>query len=197
MNATVFTEASVAAAIARQVFNRKCIVLVDNCMWTGCESDLLGVTMDRRLIDVEVKISRADLKADLDKDKWWHRGWNLRTYDKATGKWSEPPSTRREWPPKVWKHYYCMPHSVWKPELADSIPANSGVIALVERQSHAGAAKWLEASVKRRAKPNRDADRITEEDCLDIARLANLRMWAAYEGQPHRNVFQIEEMAHG
>ena len=70
------------------------------------------------------------------------------------------------------------------------------MIVLVERRSHADAVPWVEASVKRRAKPNRDADRITEEQCLDIARLANLRMWRAYEELPKRNIFKTEEVAH-
>ena len=70
-------ERKIGRAICRQVLLSKCIVLVENTSWTGHECDLLGVTMDLRVIDVEVKISRADLKADAGKDKWWHRraGW--------------------------------------------------------------------------------------------------------------------------
>jgi len=66
-----WTEQSIARAIALQTLDRKCVVLVDNCSWTGHECDVLGVTRDLRIIDVEVKISRADLKADARKDKWW------------------------------------------------------------------------------------------------------------------------------
>jgi hypothetical protein len=63
-----WSEYNIARAIALQTLARKCVVLVDNCNWTGHECDVLGVTTDLRIIDVEVKISRADLKADAKKD---------------------------------------------------------------------------------------------------------------------------------
>ena len=43
------------------------LVMVPNCYWTGDECDLLVVRNDLRLVDVEVKISRSDLKADAGK----------------------------------------------------------------------------------------------------------------------------------
>ena len=90
-------------------------MLVDNCNWTGNECDVLGVTTDLRIIDVEVKISRADLKADARKDKWWRS----LTWDEATAKgydtsnWN-PWAHRepRDWPRKVWKHYYALPAAI-------------------------------------------------------------------------------------
>lgn len=33
----------IAAALVRQTFQRKCLVVVPNCMWTGHECDLLCV----------------------------------------------------------------------------------------------------------------------------------------------------------
>lgn len=162
-----WTEAAVASHICRVVLGRRCIVLVDRCNWTGHEADLLGVTMDGRLIDVEVKVSRADLKADARKDKWWHRGWNQETrcYE---------PATPRQWPPRVWKHYYALPADIWTAELADCLPAASGVLLLRDGR-HTG----LATTCWRRAKPCRDAYRLTAAQLLDVARLANLRMWDA------------------
>ena len=95
----------IAAAISRQILQRKCIVLVDNCNWTGYECDILGVTTDRRIIDIEVKISRADLKADAKKTKWWEQNY-LRNPD--TGRFDRSKH-HRDHPPKVWKHYYALP----------------------------------------------------------------------------------------
>lgn len=93
-------ERIIATAVARDVLAKKCLVLVDNCQWTGHECDVLAVTQDLRIIDVEIKISRADLKIDARKDKWWH-------YQP----WGRPRSERqpRLWPHRVWKHYYAMP----------------------------------------------------------------------------------------
>lgn len=167
-----WTEHVIARAIALQTLARKCVVLVDNCGWTGHECDVLALTTDLRIIDVEVKISRADLKADAGKDKWWHRyGWQQ--YQN-----SPPPAVARLHPPKVWKHYYAMPADIWKPELLATLPSKaSGVLLLREQRN---ATTPIVVSVERRATPNREATRITPASALDIARLANLRMWEAY-----------------
>ena len=171
-------EREIATAISRQVLARKCVVLVDRCNWTGYECDVLAVTTDLRIIDVEIKISRGDLKADAKKDKWWRR---TEPWQKFGDHWQhrslEEP-TRRNWPEKVWKHYYAMPAEIWRPELMKSLPSPASGVILLREQKYDGV---VVASVERRAKPNRDADRLTPEQVMDIARLANLRMWHAYE----------------
>lgn len=169
-----WTENNIAAALARQVFEHKHLVLVPNCSWPGSECDLLVVTRDLRIIDVEVKISRSDFKADAKKEKWWE-SWR--------GSFSVPLDQRvrepLEWPRKVWKHYYAMPKSIWKPELIEFLPSkNSGVILLSESETMRSGVR---AIVEHRAKPCRDADRISPSDAIDIARLASLRMWDAYD----------------
>lgn len=165
----IWSEFVISRAIAVQTLARKCVVLVDNCNWTGHECDVLGVTMDLRIIDVEVKISRADLKADAKKDKWWHRlTWR-----------NDGPEQRRLHPPKVWKHYYAMPADIWKPELLDCLPSQaSGVILMREQRN---SVTPVVAEVVRRATPAKDSYRLQPAQVLDIARLANLRMWEAYK----------------
>lgn len=170
-----WSEQIIARAIAVQTLARKCVVLVDNCNWTGHECDVLGVTMDLRIIDVEVKISRADLKADAKKDKWWRR--------KDGFMWCQEgplaPDLPRTWPPKVWKHYYAMPQEIWKPELLDCLPSQaSGVILMREQRN---STTPVVADVVRRATPAKDAYRLQPAQVLDIARLANLRMWESYK----------------
>ena len=64
-----WSEQLIARTLARQTFEKKNLVIVPNCNWTGNECDLLVVTPDLRIIDVEVKISRSDLKADTKKNK--------------------------------------------------------------------------------------------------------------------------------
>lgn len=169
-----WNEHLIARAISLQTLARKCIVLVDNCNWTGHECDVLGVTTDLRIIDVEVKISRSDLKADAKKDKWWKRlTWEeakergVSMYDRID---------RVDHPRKVWKHYYALPAEIWKPELLECLPSKaSGVLLLTDRNG------LIEVSCARRATPNKDAYRLTPEQVMDIARLANLRMWDSYQ----------------
>lgn len=170
-----WSEAAIIRAIGRQVLQRKCILLVDNCQWTGHECDVLGVTMDLRVIDIEVKISRADLKADAKKDKWWHRRRNWHFEGRGALHGAPSPDLQREWPPKVWKHYYALPAELWKDVLFDSLPSpRSGVLLVSERYG------MLHVRVERRAQPNRDARQLTAAEAIDVARLANLRMWDAY-----------------
>lgn len=159
-----WSEARIGALLAYQLFNGRSVLVVPNCKWTGYECDMLVVTQSLRIIDVEIKISRADLKADAKKDKWWKlRPWSRR----------HKPRERREWPEKVWKHYYAMPESIYTPDLLAHIPAASGVLLLREKHQRG------HISVARRCKPNRDAQPIGAADAVDLARLASLRMWAA------------------
>lgn len=179
----VWNENNIAAAICRQTLAKKCVVLVPNCNWTGNECDVLGVTTNLRIIDVEIKISRADLRADADKDKWWRRlGWGgYKTVD-GRREYVQAPREALPWPPKVWKHYYAMPENIWKPELLACLPStNSGVILMKRHQSYPDSVPFTLAKVVRRATPCRDAYRLTAKQVMDIARLANLRMWDAYD----------------
>lgn len=164
-----WNEGMIARAISLQTLARKCVVLVDNCNWTGHECDVLGVTTDLRIIDVEVKISRADLKKDAAKDKWWLRqGW----------RWDQdrPPPVAREHPPKVWKHYFAVPKEIWTPDLLEFLPSKaSGILVL-----HGKKDGRVIVTCERRATPAKDAFRLKPEQVMDIARLANLRMWEAY-----------------
>jgi hypothetical protein len=172
-----WSEGMIARAISLQTLARKCVVLVDNCNWTGHECDVLGVTTDLRIIDVEIKISRSDLKADAKKDKWWQwvgEAGHLGSISRYFGNHSKIARTH---PPKVWKHYYALPKEIWKPELLDFLPSQDSGVLLLEQ------GKWDGISIEcvRRSKPNKDATRISPEAVMDIARLANIRMWEAYK----------------
>jgi hypothetical protein len=184
---TAWSEHVIARAISSQLLDRKCTVLVDNCGWTGHECDVLAVTNDLRVIDVEVKISRADFKADAKKEKWWHRqftGWSdpVDVRDNAgrlVTKHSEMlfDSTPMEWPQKVWKHYFALPKDIWHDDLLQFLPSQAcGVLLLYRRRGSDQI--WVECA--HRAKPNKDAYRLQPAEVMDIARLANLRMWEAY-----------------
>lgn len=177
MSKIVWSEGSIARAIALQTLARKCVVLVNNCNWTGYECDVLGVTTDLRIIDIEVKISRADLKADVKKDKWWHSGGSWRPWAGET----RPEPTPRTLPRKVWKHYYALPKEIWRDDLFDCLPSKaSGVLLLDDQGWPRYAGQEMRVDCIRRATPAKDAYKLKPEEVMDIARLANLRMWEAY-----------------
>jgi hypothetical protein len=170
-----WNEWHIAKALAEGPFKSRNIVLLDNCNWTGHEADLFVVTTNRKIIDVEIKISRPDLKADKWKEKWWMEsiprfkceGPQIRYGDKVLSH-----------PPKVWKHYYAMPKEIWDDKLFEVLPnAESGVLLLSYHKFGP-----LMVSCKRRAKPKRDAHVLTLEETLDVARLANIRMWKHRKG---------------
>lgn len=169
-----WTEQNIAAALAlgSQAFSRKYLCVVPNCSWTGNECDLLVVTENLRIIDVEIKISRSDLRADAKKDKWRH-GFDAEL-DGGYSNFSSYTPRKREWPTKVWKHYYAMPMDIWDDKLFDSMPTqNSGVILMLNQNGK------VYPIMKRMAKPCRDAEPISAANAIDIARLASLRMWNA------------------
>lgn len=175
-----WSEGIIAGEIARQTLERKCVVLVDNCNWTGHECDVLGVTTDLRIIDVEVKISRSDLKADAKKDKWWHRKFAGYGPVEPTSHGRYRPalydSTQLQWPPKVWKHYYALPAEIWDDKLFDFLPSPmSGVLLLSQKPG-----ELVQVRCHRRSTPNKDAVRLGLDQVMNIARLANLRMWESY-----------------
>lgn len=164
------TEGQIAHALATQTFARRFVALVDRCNWTGHEADLLCITQQLRLVDVEIKTSRADLKADSSKAKWWYqRPWYGPSF-------ARPALDHRPHPPKVWKHYYAMPEEIWHDDLLEQLGSTSSGVILVKMSRH----DTLRAVCIRQARPARDAYRLTEADVINIARLANLRMWNAY-----------------
>lgn len=133
---------------------------------------MLAVTANLRIIDVEIKISRADLKADARKEKWFHNWdfWVDGPYDKNRRK-------PRQWPQKIWKHYYCLPAEIWDSSLLECLPSVSGILLMYPGKANGE----LRLRVERMARPNSQADRLSPEDAVDIARLASLRMWDAHQ----------------
>jgi hypothetical protein len=164
-----WTAREIARAVHLNVFRAQHVVMVPDCQWTGHECDLLVVRNDLRLVDIEIKISRADLKADAAKDKWFD----------MPDRWpwgQERPRTPRAYPAKIWKHYYCMPRAIWDDELLGCIQPISGILLI---RDHYDVAPLV--SIKRQARPNRAAMAISARDVIDIARLQSNRMWDAYD----------------
>ena len=170
----VISEQGIASYLARVVFESRHLLIVPNCQWPGSECDLLVVTHNLRIIDVEIKISRADLKADAKKQKWFEN-WDWKIDGPPPNNPKDRKHRPRRWPTRVWKHYYCLPNKIWMPKLTEAINPNSGILLLQDRDD------GIPVKVMRRAKANPKAEKISAEDAIDIARLASLRMWAAYD----------------
>jgi hypothetical protein len=161
---SAWTEGRIGTALARGPFAGH-LCAVPNCTWIGHECDILVVAKNLKVIDVEVKVSRSDLRADIRKDKWWRR----------TGFWTggkRPEPVRIEWPDRVWKHYYCIPSEIWTDDLLDAIPKCSGVLLI--RDDGRPVPRVV---VRRRVTACPDAKPLKPEAIVTIARLASLRMW--------------------
>lgn len=163
----------IGRGIAKAMFNNQALVMVPNCSWTGHECDVLVVTKDLRVIDVEIKASFADLKRDAGKAKWWRWvGWHA-------------PKTALPWPNKVWKHWYVVSESVWRDGVALTAAAseNSGFAVYADGSGAIDpGTRWPPSKllVMRNPKPNKDASTLTPAQALDVARLASLRLWDEY-----------------
>lgn len=184
INRLKWSEREIARNLFWHTFRSKHLVIVPNCCWPGSECDLLIVRNDLRLMDVEIKISRADLKADIHKDKWLEP----HNYKKhGFGPDFKQPRATVSHPQKIWKHYYALPDEIWTGELLESIPAVSGIILL----RNGATQPWLR--IVRQAKPNSAAGPITAEDVCAIAKSQACRMWEAYgEIDTHRREIERE-----
>lgn len=170
-------ERTIGRELQHTVFNRE-VCVVDNCNWTGFEADLLIVEPKLRIIDVEIKISRADLKADYAKDKWINFGGVPAGTARAENR-------RVLWPRQVWKHYYAVPADIWNDDLVECLGStHSGVLLVNELRNGRTSVRCI-----RRAKPNPAAKVLTADQVLDIARLATLRLWNAYDDVRHAEEF--------
>jgi hypothetical protein len=164
-----YNERAIARHLAREKFSGMLLV-VDNTYHLGDEADLLIVNhRNLHYIDVEIKVSRADLKADRHKDKW-------RSSAPAWPRGTQRPETPLEWPRRVWKHYYCVAEPVWQPELLEHVGPRSGVFTIrIDDDGHFGGIR-----VQRKCTANPAAKPATPEEIIKLAYLANVRMHEAY-----------------
>jgi hypothetical protein len=164
-----WTAREIARALAVQAFDQRHLVVCPNTYWPGSETDVLIVRTDLRLMDVEIKVSRADLKADRLKEKWFDFpiSWPWNT--------PRPEGAPRTHPRRIWKHYYCLPRAIWTEELAECIQPTSGVILMSDHNTFPGCV------LHRQAKPAKDAERISPQELADIARVQSKRMWDAFD----------------
>jgi hypothetical protein len=182
-----WTAREIARTLYIHAFKHKHLVVVPNCYFPGSECDILVVRTDLRMIDVEIKISRSDLKADAQKDKWFDH-WTWEDGCPWLPMEQRPAPTKRSHPKRIWKHYYAMPAEIWTPELEEFIQPASGVVLLKDHKTQPFAV------IHRQAKPSKDASKISMEELCDVARLSTVRMWESFGevDQARRKLEQTE-----
>jgi hypothetical protein len=166
----------IGRGIVREMFKGQALVMVPNCGWTGHECDVLVVTRDLRVVDVEVKQSYADLVRDVNKTKWWARQQGARA--------------PLDHPPRVWKHWYAISEQAWRDGAFTSLPSASGVVIWRDGTGQVSQ-RWSKAGllVIRKPKPSKDAKPLSAVEVMDIARLASLRLWDEYTRQGKEPTF--------
>lgn len=190
------TESAIAHHLAMVHWSGRHLAMIRNChAAAGHESDLLVVNEKRRVIDIEIKISRADFKADAKKTKWRE---SLSAHEAALTPGSietdheqafsfRGQKDLRRWktyhvpllyPKNVWKHYFCMPADIWDDDLIEYLPSPASGVMLVH---HADGRIWGSVKTIRPAKANPDFKILTSDQILNIARLCTIRMWAMSE----------------
>lgn len=150
------SEKQIALAITTRFFNNKHLIVVPNCGWTGHECDLLCVTNNLKLIDFEIKRTKADFIADAKKAKWHGRLW----------------------PNKAWKHYYLIPSSIYEDSFIELMPSPKCGILTFGLGRYSNGNEYVFVNCRKKADRNPTFTDLTSAQVLDVARLAGLRYWA-------------------
>jgi hypothetical protein len=160
------------AARVAYYMRKTCAIILPWSKATGHECDVLGVTTDGMLIDVELKISRGDFSLDQNKQKWWC------TLPSEQGCDGRDLADMRQWPPQAWKHYYVLPAHIWRKRMLEGMPSpRSGVVLIYETGN-----RGVTGEIVHAAQPNPDAQPVSVEFALELARVASSRMWENYAG---------------
>lgn len=153
----------VAETVVGQVFPIPRHLCVANVAWSllPYEADLLVMTQSGYMVEVEIKVSLADLKRDASKHKWSTQAFTT----------------------MVSRFYYAMPAALWeKPAAQEAVRPGAGVI-VVEKVEHDRHGRVLEARVEREA-VRTGARALTARERFDLARVGSYRAWSPQ--QRHR-----------
>lgn len=157
----------VAEAVVATMFPIPRNLCVANVSWSllPYEADLLVLTQSGYLIEVEVKVSLADLKRDADKAKWRY-----------------PAFTE-----KVSKFYYAMPDYLWNKQAAkDAIRPGAGVL-VVTRDAAGYRADEVVPAVRTCAR------KLTPSERFSLARVGSFRAWSPQQKHRRRQILAEAE----
>jgi hypothetical protein len=135
-------------------FSTRRWVCVPNVSWgwnLRYEADLIAIGKTGSCSEIEIKVSKQDLKADAEKDKFKKFGLDKR----------------------ISKFYYAVPIEM-KDFALQHIPSTAGLITVKPgKQSY----NLPSATVERRAETIKTARKPTEEEILKLHQLGVLRYW--------------------
>lgn len=144
----------IECAVAR-LFDYRRNIIVPNISWGAGlhECDMLIVNENNYATEVEIKVSRADLKKDFTKS---HNHIHER----------------------IKNLYYAVPEKLLELAL-ELVPSTAGIIVCKKELPlrHNPTCFITRASFHRRAKPNHHHRAMTEKEKLNIARLGCMRIW--------------------
>jgi hypothetical protein len=125
-------------------------VIVPNASWGADihECDLLIVSSAGYLTEVEIKVTKADLKKDSTK-RHGHRNDKIKFL------------------------FYAMPTSVWLRGIEELVPERAGIVTVEKLEWRDGYA----VHVQRKPQANRTAKPISPPERYQLARLGAMRIW--------------------
>lgn len=132
-------------------FNPRKNVIVPNVSWgwgLNYEADLVVLYPSGWAVEIEIKCSKSDLKADAKKMKWY--AWNP-----LRGKVFQ-------------RFFYAIPDTLATPEIIAGLPEEAGVLTVSEN----GIVSQL-----RPAKKNLNAVKVSDERRLKLLHLGVMRVW--------------------
>src|SRR5262245_34079515 len=149
MSLTKWTEKNIQRALWMDRHRKGDLLSVPNCHLYGWEADFLSLTRARLLYEYEIKISRADFRADQRKE--WKHGVCLSSAERAVR-------------PNVF--YYVTPPDLVPPE---EVPDYAGLLYVTDARYG-----WLR--LVRRA-PRLHGDKISDAQLLKLAQSLSFRYW--------------------
>lgn len=134
------------------VHYRRSFCTIANASWgmgLPWEADVLAISKTAYMTEVEIKVSMADWKKDMEKHK--HRLW-----DRG----------------HIRRFYYAAPMKLAKRFAeVEGLPAYAGVLGC------GGDNDWAHVEVLRSAQTNPQARKLSEREMMNAARLAAIRFW--------------------
>jgi hypothetical protein len=136
-------------------------VVVPNVFWgwgLSYEADMIAVSKSGTCTEIEIKVSRQDLRADKLKRKWLS----------GLG-------------PMVARFYYAVPEALQEYAL-EIIPESAGLI--VARPGNSATSALPTAKVVRKAKLNKSARKPTDDELRKLHHLGIMRYWDLFLREP-------------
>ena len=145
------TSIDIEVALAHH-FDFRRNLIVPNVYWGlnfGHEIDLLVVYKSGWAYEIEIKVSKADIKRDQKKGKW-----NGRTYGTD----------------KIKCMFFAVPESL-KDFALEHIPAECGLITVAENE-------LFDVNTCKSTTINKNARKLTDSEILKLAKLGCMRIWS-------------------